>query len=135
MADIKQIEVDPVTGRVTFKTSAKIIEGIDELIQVVVLALINSPGKDPLDYERGGGLSALIGYNISDTSELFSEVARRVTVAEKEVIERQIDGDLPSEAKLKNLNLLSIEEGDTADEIFVRLEIVNEVGRIAKIEV
>jgi len=135
MADIKQIDIDSITRKVTFRTSAKMVKGIEELIQVVVLALINSPGKDPLDYERGGGLSELIGYNISDTAELFAEVARRVTIAEKEIIERQSGINIPSEAKLLNLNLLGVQEGDTVDEIFVRLEIINEVGRTAKIEV
>jgi len=135
MADIKQIDIDSITRKVTFRTSAKMVKGIEELIQVVVLALINSPGKDPLDYERGGGLSELIGYNISDTAELFAEVARRVTIAEKEIIERQSGINISSEAKLLNLNLLGVQEGDTVDEIFVRLEIINEVGRTAKIEV
>jgi len=135
MSDIQQIYVDPITRKVIFKTVARVITGIDELIQVVVLSLINSPGKDPLDYERGGGLSELIGYNITDMAELYAEVARRVTISEREIIERQAGTNIEAEAKLKNLTLLEVTEGDTIDEIFVRLEIINELGRTAKIEV
>ncbi len=135
MSDIQQIYVDPITRKVIFKTVAKVITGIDELIQVVVLSIVNSPGKDPLDYERGGGLSELIGYNITDMAELYAEVARRVTISEREIIERQAGTNIEAEAKLKNLNLLDVTEGDTIDEIFVKLEIINELGRTAKIEV
>lgn len=135
MTDIKQIEVDPITRRVSFKTSAKYVEGIEELVQVVVLSLLNTPGKDPLDIERGAGLPALIGYNITDTNEVFSEAARRITITEREVKERQAGLDISSEAKLKNINLIDILEGDNATEMLVRLEIINELGRIAKVEV
>lgn len=135
MPDIQQIQVDPITRKVSFKTTAKIITGIDELIQVVVLTLINSPGKDPLDIERGGGLSELIGYNIADASELLADVTKKISDTEREVIERQAGTNIDSEAKLRRLNLLDVTEGDSADELFVRVEIVNELGRIAKIEV
>jgi len=135
MSDIQQIYIDPITRKVIFKTVARVITGIDELIQVVVLSVINSPGKDPLDYERGGGLAELIGYNITDMAELYAEVARRVTFTEREIIERQAGTNIEAEAKLKNINLLEVTEGDTIDEIFVKLEIINELGRTAKIEV
>jgi len=135
MPDIQQIIIDPITRKVSFKTTARILSGIDELIQVVVLTLLNSPGRDPLDIQRGGGLTELIGYNISDTDEIFAEASKRVSDTEKEVIERQAGTNISSEAKLKRLNLLDISEGDSVDEIFVKLEIVNELGRIAKIEV
>ena len=135
MPDIQQIIIDPITRKVSLKTTARILRGIDELIQVVVLTLLNSPGRDPLDIQRGGGLSELIGYNISDTDEIFAEASKRVSDAEKEIIERQAGTNISSEAKLLRLNLLEITEGDSVDEIFVKLEIVNELGRIAKIEV
>lgn len=135
MADIQQIVIDPVTRKVALKTTAKMVKGIDELIQVVVLSLLNSPGRDPLDYERGGGLTELIGYNISDEAELFAEVAKRVTDTEKEVLERQAGTSTIPEAKLKRINLLGVSTGDSLDEIFVRLQIVNELGRISTIEV
>lgn len=135
MPDIQQIVIDPITRKVSLKTTSRIVRGIDELIQVVVLTLLNSPGQDPLDIQRGGGLTELIGYNISDTSEVFVEASKRVSDTEREIIERQAGRDISPEAKLRRLNLLEITEGDAVDEIFVRIEIVNELGRIANIEV
>lgn len=135
MTDVKLIKVDPVTGIVSFDMSSKTIEGIDELVQVVVLSLMNTPGKDVLHANKGGGIPSLIGYNISNENELFGEIAERISKSEREILEDQIGLDLDAEAKLKSINVKSISRGEDEDTILVTLQIVNELGRIAEVTI
>lgn len=135
MTDIRLIEVDPVTRIVTLKAGNKKISGIEELIQIVVLSLLNTPGKDVLNPNKGGGIPALIGYNISDENELFAEIAERVNKTEQEIIKDQVGLDLDQETKLKAINIKGISLGDSEDTILVRLQIVNELGRVAEVTI
>ena len=132
MADTKIVFVDPVTGQVNIRLSAETVEGIEELIQVVVLSLLNISGQAALDPEEGGGLPELIGTNfgVDDPQELFAEVQQRVNKTQSEVREQQVGLDLDPEAKLKELKVISIEPGGEIDRIAVRIRLINELGRI-----
>lgn len=129
--DIQMIERDPQTGRISFKLKAKKLTGISKLVQIVVLSLLNVPGQDVLDPDKGGGLPALVGGNIdpNDSTEVFAEVARRVRKTEQETIDFQIGVNDPPEEKLRELRILGIDRGGTPDEVFVRIRVVNEAGQ------
>lgn len=135
--DIQVIDVDPVTRKVFFKIYTKKVTGIYKLIQIVVLSLLNVPGRDVLDPEKGGGLPSLVGSNIdpNDSTELYADIAQRVAKTESEIINDQIGiPDDPSE-KLKELRLIEIKQGENIDEVLLRLRIINQEGRTSDITV
>src|SRR5262249_27114815 len=113
------------------------VTGISKLIQIVVLSLLNVAGKDVLDPDKGGGLPALLGYNFSvdDTTELFGEVVQCVKKTQSEVIAAQVGLNEDPEERLQELQIVEIKQGTNADEILVRIRIINEAGRTADIMV
>lgn len=137
MQDIKIIEADPNTGKVRFKIGSKLVSGKDLLTQVVVLSLLNVPGRDILDPDEGGGIPEMIGMNIdaTDSTEVVAEVTRRIKKTQSEVLIAQAGLDLTAEEKLKELYIAGIREGESIDEILVTIRIVNEAGRITDIVV
>lgn len=136
-SDLQLIDVDEITRVVSFGIKPKKVTGISKLIQIVVLSLLNVPGRDVLDPDKGGGLPALIGYNIdlNDSTEIFAEVVQRVKKTHSEVVAAQIGLDEEPEEKLQELQIVEIKQGTNADELFVRIRIVNEAGRTADIVV
>jgi hypothetical protein len=135
--DIQVIDVEPGTNKVFFVIKAKKLTGIYKLIQIVVLSLLNTPGKDVLDMDKGAGFPSLAGSNIdpNDSTEIFADIAQRVRKSESEIIADQIGVDDPASEKLSELQIIDITEGATADEIFVRLRIINQEGRASDIVV
>lgn len=134
--DIQVIDVDTITRKVSLVLKPKKLTGISKLIQIVVLSLLNDPGRDVLDPDKGAGFPGMIGQtNIdpSDSTELYAEIQQRVTKAETEIINDQIGLDDPPEEKLRELKIMGIEEGDDINEFFVRLRLINEAGRTADI--
>lgn len=136
-ADIQVIQVDTITRLVSFKLTPKKVTGISKLIQVVVLSLLNVPGRDVLDPDKGGGLPALLGFNIdlNDSTELFGEVVQRVKKAQAEILAAQVGLNENPEEKLQELQIVELKQGTNADELFVRIRVVNEAGRTADIVV
>jgi hypothetical protein len=136
-ADIAVIKVDPNTRRVSFKLQNKKLSGIDKLVQIVVLSLLESSGQDVLDPDRGGGLNTLVGSNFdpSDPTEILGEVAHRVRKSEKEIIESQLGLDESPESKLSEIQIMGLEQSENIDEVFVRIRIINEVGQISDLAV
>jgi phage baseplate assembly protein W len=136
--DIQVIDVDQTTRRVSFVLKPKKVTGISKLIQIVVLSLMNVPGRDVLDPDKGGGLPSLVGANIdpNDSTEIYAEIAQKIRKSETEIISDQVGiGDPPSE-KLAELQILDIRRSDVnIDEIFVRIRVINQEGRATDIVV
>ncbi len=131
MSDIRLIELD-ANNCVVFKTSSKLITGFEKLIQVVVLTLLDEPGRSVLFPESGGAIPSLIGQNIdtADSNEIFSEITTRVKATEAEVIQNQINLVAPPEEKLREIRIVNIARDQfKIDTILVTLRIVNEAGR------
>lgn len=135
--DLKVIYVDPVTRRVSFKVSATPATGIDLLVQVVILSLLNVPGQDVLDPNDGAGIPEMIGMNIdaTDTTEILAEVARRIKKAQTEIINAQTGLSLLAEEKLRELFVASVAPGENLDEVLVTIRVINEAGRISDVVV
>jgi len=129
--DIQVIKVDPYTRRVSFELTHNPLTGVMKLVQIVVLSLLNDPGKDILDPEKGGGFPSMIGMNIDteDTTELFGEIAQRVKKTQTEIINDQVGLDISAEEKLRDLAIMEIVPGEI-DEIFVKLRVINEAGKV-----
>lgn len=135
--DAKIVHIDPVTRVASLRLSSEVVEGVDELVQVVVLSLLNTSGKSVLDPAEGGGLPDLIGTNLSadDPQELFAEVQQRINKTQAEVTAQQVGLTLDPEAKLRSITILSIEPGLQEDEVFVKIRLLNEAGRITDLAV
>lgn len=125
------IYIDPSTRQVSFRIQPRIVTGVLKLTQIVLLSLLNIPGQDVLDPELGGGIPELIGFNFGDgeLQEIAAEVARRIRKTETEVLDQQIGLTVPASERLKEVQIISIEEGGGIDAVIVRLRIVNELGQ------
>lgn len=134
--DIQLIDLDK-DRKIFFVLRAKELKGISKLIQIVVLSLLNVPGQDILDPEKGGGIPTMIGSNIdpNDSTEVFGEIAQRVKKTELEIVNDQIGLDDAPEEKLRQIQIVSIENGENIDEVFVRLRLINEAGQATDIVV
>lgn len=132
MQDIQVIRVDQETGRVSFHIGWKPLTGSALLNQIVVLSLLNVPGKDILDPSLGGGIPELIGSSIdaSDATEVLGEINRRVKKSQSEIVQAQIGLDLLPEERLRELSIVKAEQGSSLDEILVTIRVVNEAGRV-----
>ena len=135
--DIQIIQVDPITGRVSFGLQARSITGAEKLTQIVVLSLLNAPGRDVLDPDKGGGLTSLLGYNVGDDSidDIKSEIVRKVNKTMDEIILSQIGLSIANSEKLREIRVLGVSPGTALDEIIVRLRIINEAGRTTDVSV
>jgi hypothetical protein len=129
--EIRLIDIEPVTRRVSFRLQPKVVTGVLKLAQVVIISLLNIPGKDILDPTSGGGLPELIGFNIGtdDMLEITSELTRRIRKTEAEVLDKQIGLTIAANERLKEIQILLIGPGASDDEVLVRLRIINELGQ------
>lgn len=128
--DIKLIEVgaDKV---VRFKLSTTVVTGMEKLVQIVVLTLMDVPGKSVLFPEAGGAIPSLIGQNIdiNDPNEILADITNKVRKTQSEIIDNQLlTRAIPSE-RLRELRIMDLRQGASLDQIFLRLRIVNEAGR------
>lgn len=134
--DIQLIDLD-VNNRIFFVLKAKKLKGVSKLVQIVVLSLLNVPGGDVFDPEKGGGIPSMVSLNIdpNDSTEIFGEIAQRVKKSKTEIITDQIGLDDAPEEKLSDIQIISIENGEDIDEVFVRLRVLNEAGQATDIVV
>jgi hypothetical protein len=135
--DLQVIDIDSTTRRVYLTVKAKTVSGIYKLIQIVVLALLNTPGKDVLDPATGGGFLSLIGSNIDpdDSSSLYADISYRVSKVEDEIIASQVGLSDDKSEKLQELRLIDIKKGETDGEYLVRIKVINQEGRSSDITV
>ena len=133
--DIQLISIDPLTKVASLKLGNKLVTGLTELVQIVILSLFNTPGKDILDPDRGSGIPDMIGMNIdpNDMNEVLGELTRRIKLTESEILTDQIGRALPPESKLKELKLISVGPGEVLGEIAARIRIVNEKGQQSEV--
>ncbi|MGH7192072.1 MAG: hypothetical protein ACREJM_00895 [Candidatus Saccharimonadales bacterium] len=134
--DIQVIIVDPVSGAVSFGLRPKVLTGNQKLVQIVVLALLNTPGKAILNPTEGGGLLTLVGsLNVeeTDSTQALAEINRAVKKVQTEIVQNQTGLDAPGEELLKELQVISLTQGDNPDDILLKIRIINEAGRITDV--
>jgi len=133
--DIQLIAVHPTTKVVSLKSGTRLVTGLNELVQVVVLSLFNNPGRDILDPERGSGIPSMIGmnYDTNNMTEILGELTRRIKVTETEVLNAQIGLKLTSASKLRELKLIRVGPGANEGEIEAKIRIINELGQRSEV--
>jgi len=134
MAEYKIINIDPITRVVTLipPIYPEKISGLEKLVQIVVMALLNSPGRSAMYPEQGAGLKDFIGqYNISitDPSEMLGEIAEKIEKIKEEILDNQnsLENDAPSE-RLADFIALSVDQGANIDQVVVKFRVISEAG-------
>ena len=138
-SDYKVITRDAITGEISFVPPfpPQRVEGIEKLIQIVVLAMFNSPGRSVQFPSQGGGFPALIGLsNISssDPTEAIAEVTERIEKIKEEIIANQSSlEDENSSSKLSDILVLNVETGINIDSVIVTLRLISEGGDLVRL--
>ena len=137
MEDYKVIKIDEITRIVSLEPPFPPVKvtGLEKLVQMVYLAIMNSPGRSALAPGDGGGLVDMIGqWNIDsvDISEVLAEISERIEKIKDEILEYQTNLELedPSE-RLQDIVALTIEQGTNIDQVVVKFRLVSEAGEIA----
>jgi len=133
--DIQLFTVNPTTNRIEWGVVPKVITGINKLIQIVVLALLEVPGYDVLDPADGSGIPALLGMNVyvDDISSAKGEIARGIKKIQSEIIKYQVGLNCTADEKLSDIKILNITQGEASDEILVKLRVVSAAGKAANV--
>lgn len=109
--------------------------GIFKLIQLAVLTLLRTPGRDIISPSSGGGLKRLLAKPVGPSliSGLRGEISVAVSSTEDQLISEQTGVELPPEERLKTFVMLSADFNyeETAWDIVVRL--VSEAGGAADV--
>ncbi len=138
MDDFKVVQIDEITRKVTISAgfTPKKVAGVDKLIQIVVLAILNDPGRNAFYPEQGSGIPSLIGTNINpnDPTEALADVSERIEKIRDEILENQngLENEELTE-RLSDLQVLSVETGVQIDEVIVKLKLTSEAGNTTTI--
>ena len=129
--DISLTYVDPDTRQVSLKLGHQSVKGMTKLIQIVVLSLLNTPGRDILGPSEGGGIPEMIGmnYDPSDLSDILAELTRLVRKTEMEIMANQVGLSIDPEERLKSISIVSVGPGQGIDEVAARIRVINELGQ------
>lgn len=134
--DLRVLIQDPTTGALTLGLSRppQYVSGIDKLVQIVVLELLNNGGRSIFSPGSGGGLRALLGTNIDydDVSELFSDVQVTLSRVEENIKQAQVSTSRPPSERLSQLQIVDIIPDESNLAVDVYLGVVNEEGDLAQ---
>lgn len=110
-------------------------KGIFKLIQLAILILLRTPGRDFLRPSIGGNLKGLLAKPVGPSlePERRGEISVAVSTTEDQLISEQTGAELPPEERLRSFVLLSADFNydETAWDIVVRL--VSEAGGAAEV--
>jgi len=130
MPDLKVLKRDAFTGRFTpgMSRPPETVSGIDLLVQVVVLLLLNNGGRSIFQPGRAGGLREFIGQNFDpdDPSELFADLRLMISRAEQIIKEEQEQTHRSPAEKLLSLQLLDIIPDPEQPEIEIIVQVMNQ---------
>ena len=134
--DLKILSRDPSTGALTLglPRPPEYVSGIDKLVQIVALELLNNGGRSIFSPGSGGGLRALLGINTDydDPSELFSDVRVAVSQVEQNIRTAQVTTTRPPSERLAQLQIVDIVPDESSLAVQVFLGVVNEEQSLAQ---
>ena len=134
--DLKMLLADPTTGalRLGMPRPPQFVSGIDKLVQIVALELLNNGGRSIFDPAGGGGLRALVGTNVDydDPSEIFSDVRVTLSRVEQNIKNGQVNTTRPPSERLSQLQIVDIVPDEANLEVRVLLGVVNEEQRLGQ---
>jgi len=131
MSDIQIVQFDKITGiaRLALTNSPKTLDGMDKLVQIVVLGFLRNPGRDVIDPGEGSGFRQAIGqYNFTEDTEVKLLAVQRTTVVEQEILSRQEVGNGVPTERLKSLKILDVGVDSSTFSAFLNVQIINEAG-------
>jgi hypothetical protein len=104
------------------------VEGIDLLVQIVVLLFLNNGGRSIFCPGRAGGLRNYIGFNYDpeDPEELSADMRLITSLVEQTVKEEQVQTNRPPSGRLSALNVVDIIPSEEDSEIELQIQVVNE---------
>src|SRR6266849_5272489 len=110
--DLKMLLADPTTGalRLGMPRPPEFVSGIDKLVQIVALELMNNGGRSIFRPSAGGGLRVLLGTNVDydDPSELFADVRITVSRVEGNIKTDQVTTRRPPSERLSTLQIVDL---------------------------
>lgn len=139
MAELKVFNRDPLTGRLTPGVSRppQTVEGIDLLVQIVALLMLNNGNRSIFSPGRAGGLRSFIGvnYDPQDPSELFADIRLITSQVEQIIKQEQEATSRPPSERLLSLQLVDIVPDDERPEIEIIVQVINEEQSISPVSV
>lgn len=134
--DLKVLTADPVTGALSLglPRPPQYVSGIDKLVQIVALELLNNGGRSIANPSKGGGMRALFGSNIDpdDPSELMTDVQITVSRVEQNIKDGQVNTKRPPSELLTQLQILDIIPDESNLEVRVAIAVINEERRVGQ---
>lgn len=122
---LKVLYYNPVTNEMSkMLSSGKRITGLYALAQHFVIILFTSPGSDTLSPELGGGLKRISSgnYSSNDLVRLYRNVGIAVMRTKEQILEQQIDLNIPLNEKLKDASVLRVEVVKSKLKIWIYIE-------------
>jgi len=137
--DLKILVLDPATGTLVpgIPRPPQEVTGIDKLVQIVALELLNNGGRSIFNPGKGGGLRALIGGNADydDASELFADVRITVSRVEESIKSGQVSTTRAASERLSGLQIVDITPDESTLSVNVIIGVINEEQRLAQAQV
>jgi hypothetical protein len=129
--EIQVVHFNPNTGEASIylDDSPKTLQGMDKLVQIVVLEFLRNPGQDVILPMEGSGLRAELGqFNFADSSEVKLLIVQRTQLVEQRVLQNQEVGVTSPTERLKALKILNIGLDPDTAQALLRVQIINEAG-------
>lgn len=130
MADIKILKRDEATGNLVLgmPRPPQLVEGIDLLVQTVVILYLNNGRRSIFSPGRSGGLRAFLGSNIDpeDPSELFADLRLITSLIEQQIKEEQVRTTRPPSERLLALKVVDLISSNENTEINIHVQVINE---------
>lgn len=139
-AGIKTIEV--ISNRFTRNESDSRLEyeigdktqtvtGIQKLVQLFVKWILQSPGSDIFDVDRGGGLQEMVGQITSgrNMSPVLGAITRAITTTSAQIRTAQVNAkNLPLNERLLSADVQDLQINDQQMEARVRIKVRSVAG-------
>lgn len=134
--DLGLIRLDRTTGEVTFEIgdNPPLVTGMNKLVQVVLITMITTSGSDKFE-DWGGGLLSILGrpMNPVNPAGIKSDVTVVVNATQEQILAEQVDPNLPTDERLRRIDLVDVIINADLLEVEVLIRIVNEDEEVAYI--
>jgi len=110
--------------------SPKIVTGVHKLAQFVTKLLLTTQGSDLYDPQYGSGLLYLLrqAQSPSDLADIQGLIATHISDVRSQVIASQVNLSLPSDERLQDLKLLSVNFDQANIKFDIEVSLVSEAG-------
>lgn len=127
---LKMLTTDPLTGalRIGIPRPPQTVEGINALMQIVALTMLNNGGRAITRPGWAGGLRKLIGANLDgdDMSEVFADLRIMISTIEQLIKEDQVNTNRPPSERLQSLQLIDVTPDDSDLAVLATVAVINE---------